>query len=178
MSIPIIPSELRTTLEQNIKAIHNWIPEDYKLQYLDLWPNDRLPIIVAIPTKYKVDYSPTYAILPDGQIISQYDKEGIKKILIQLYPSITSKDARFIAELFLKFALFSYPVGRLWEYSLDNKIDSKKQPRKESFPVMKTEKGAFILEFYTFNSDLNLLSDCRVKIQGSGYEMEAKVLNR
>jgi len=178
MVIPTLTPDLKKKLEKIIQLEDKWSPDEYNLELLADWPNDRLPIFVGIPTKRKVDYSPTYALLPDGSLISHHDKEGFKKILVQLSSSFGPNDAKFIAELTLRFVAFKYPVGRLWLNSLENKLPINKRPRPDSIPVLKQEKGAIIVEFYTYDYELLRLSDCRVKIKGSDYELDAKVLKK
>lgn len=173
-----ISHDVRKKLEKMILEEDKWSSDEYQLEFRTDWPHDRLPIIVGIPTKRKVDYSPTFALLSDGTIISHHNKQGMQKILSQISSSIGPNDAKFIAELTLLFAKFKYPVGRLWLNDLESKLPKNKRPRSNSSPLLKQEKGKIIVEFYTYDFELLRLSDCRVIITGSEYQLEAKILNK
>nr|MDO8110693.1 hypothetical protein [Candidatus Sigynarchaeota archaeon] len=174
--LPLRPDQLKLIVD-NIKAVDGWNEGDYELALRAEWDNQRLPIIVALPRHLKVDYSPTFALMPDGNIVTPHDETAFKKILAHVYTVIVPADAAAIAELAVMFGAFGQPVGRVYTNQIRDRVGEKLK-RKETGPVYKKKGSTHVIEFYTHNYDLLFFCDCIVEITGENVVCKAQLLKK
>ncbi|HME51898.1 MAG TPA: hypothetical protein VKM55_06755 [Candidatus Lokiarchaeia archaeon] len=176
--------ELPLTTEQvkhvknSIKQNDHWNEKDYKLEMLAEWDNQRLPIIVAIPTKLKIDYSPRFAILPDGNLITPRDDKAFETIMAAIFQEITPQDANTIAELAIMFSAFEKPVGKIYPNAIDPGRIGEKLKRKEPGAVFKKKGSTITIEFYTHDYELLYFYDCVIAMNNTDIKCSARQLKK
>ncbi len=154
----------KKAMQQEIQTRYGWIPDAYKLEFRADWDHAKIPIVVAIPTKLKVDFSPTFAILPDGTLLTPHDKGALECILRTAFAHLQPEDAKVIAELALKFGDFGDTVGHLWLNPVEGRVPANLLPRTDSHPTLHKDGSSYIVEFYSYNYELLILFDCTVEI--------------
>jgi hypothetical protein len=172
-----ITSEQKKNIEKEIKTRYNWHPGDYELDFLAEWDHSKIPIIVALPTKYKVDFSPRFAILQDETLCTPHDENALNRIIQVAFPKVDSSQTKAIIELCLLFGDFHAPIKRIWDQPIENRIPSKLLKRKDSNPTFKIDGSKSVIEFYSYDYELMKFYDCKIKISQKGIELVAKLLD-
>ena len=175
--LPLTPDQTKH-VKEFIKQNDHWNEKDYKLEMLAEWDNQRLPIVVAIPTKLKIDYSPRFAILPDGGFVTPRDDKAFERIMAAAFPDVTSQDANAIAELSIMFAAFGKPVGKVYPNAIDPGRIGEKLKRKQSGATCKTKGSTIIIEFYTHDYELLDFYDCTITIHGPAITCSARQMKK
>lgn len=175
--LPLKPDQVKH-IKELIKENEHWSDKDYKLEMRAEWDNDKLPIVVAIPTKLKTDYSPRFAILPDDSIVTPRDEKSFENLVTAAFPTISPQDANAIAELAVMFAAFGKSIGKLYPNPIDQSRIGEKLKRKDPGAVYKKKGSTTIIEFYTHDYELLNFYDCSIIINGSDIKCSAKQLKK
>jgi hypothetical protein len=172
-----IDKEKIGSIEAVIKARNGWNSDEYTLELRADWNHEKLPLIVAIPLKRKIDWSPKFFVLPDNSVVSPNDEKGLEKILTQVFSVITEQDAQMLAELSLAFGIYGRPVGVLFQGSVEGRLTPEKIPRKDALPVLVKSDDVVTIKFYSYDYELLYLYDCTFTITGSTYKGDVVKLN-
>jgi hypothetical protein len=162
-------------IRKMIQTKYSWKPDMYKLEWREEWDQSRVPLIVAIPTKLKVDFSPSYIIMKNGEVISMWETDGFQKVIKEYLIPFQSTDAVLIAELAVKFAIFGKPIGGLFNGSLEGRKTKKKIPRPQSIPQAFLKGDKMRLAFYTYDYELLKLYNCEIVLTINPSKFELKV---
>ncbi len=165
-------------MQHEIQARYGWTPDAYKLEFRADWDHAKIPIVVAIPTKLKVDFSPTFAILPDGTFLTPHDKGALECILRTTFVQLRAEDAKAVAELAIWFGDFGDTVGHLWLNPVEGRVPADQLPRMDPHPTLRKDGTTFIVEFYAYNYELLILSDCIVEITPVEVKLRSRRLQK
>jgi hypothetical protein len=169
----IISEEEREIIEKNIHEFYHWKLDEYKLEFIAEWDNERIPWIVAIPTKLRVDFSPKFIIMPDHSLITPRDPQAFEKIVATFYPKISKEDAKPLALLAIGFGRWDHSIGVLWTQNLEHYLP-KNHIRQITEPILEQKGNIIHISFYTFEPELMRVSDCLLKIQTNHCEFNVK----
>ncbi|MBN2440540.1 MAG: hypothetical protein JXJ04_04325 [Spirochaetales bacterium] len=162
-SLKLSPAQ-KNIMHRLIAEHDAWFGKEYVLEFLEEWDNARLPIVLAIPAKLLVDYSPCFAIMPDNRVLSAYEKDAFKTIIKEVFPDITEADAPLIAELSIMFGGFGAYVGVIYDGMVKGRSSSNRQLRSTSDIYYKKQGENHRIEFYSYDYELLLMYDCRISI--------------
>ncbi len=168
----------KKAMQQEIQARYGWTPDAYKLEFRAEWDHAKIPIVVAIPTKLKVDFSPTFAILPDGKLLTPHDEGALERILRTAFAQPQVEDANAIAEVALIFGDFGDAVGHLWLNPVEGRVPPGLLQRTDPHPTLHWDGSACIVEFYAYNYELLILSDCAVEIMPDKLKLRSRRLQK
>jgi len=165
-----------TTIREFILTKYRWKPNMYTLEWMEDWDQSKIPFIVAIPTQLKVDFSPSFIILKNGDIITMWETDGFQRVISEYLLPLQTSYAKILAELALKFGVFGKPIGVLFRSSFEGRKTQKKLPRTQSLPICTLKGDQMVLEFYTYDYELLRLYDCRIdlKVSGSAIQIQVK----
>ncbi len=152
-------------MQRRVKERLGWNPDDYELEFMAEWDNSRVPLVAGIPTKMKIDFSPIFAILPDGILLSVEQPKAFERIVTGLVTPVKATDAMMLAQLSVWFGRFNDVIGESWPRSVDGKIPKKQIQRSETEPVLRVNREGFELRFYAYDYELLRLSDCTVRMK-------------
>jgi hypothetical protein len=160
-----INPEFRSIIESHIEKTVNWEKNTYKLKPIDQWDHSKVPLIVAIPTVLKVDFSPMYVIMPDKGLISLWDENAFQRISAAYFPNPKDSDAKMLAFLAIHFGKWNQPIGRVIWTNVGDKVPKNKLRSKQE-PTLRKKGKVTILEFYVMEGERLRISDCKVEING------------
>jgi hypothetical protein len=152
-------------MQRRVKEHLGWDPDQYELEFMTDWDNSRVPLVAGIPTKMKIDFSPIFAILPDGTLLSTEQPNAFEMVASKLVTPMRTTDAMMLAELSVWFGRFNDVIGEVWPRSVEGKIPKRQVRRSETEPVLKTDRQGFELKFYAYDYELLRLSDCTVRMK-------------
>lgn len=149
-------------IREYVKKQVGWSPDGYELEFMSDWDNSRVPIVVGIPSKMKIDFSPIFAILPDGSLSAWDQPHAFEIIITKYFSQVGASDALALAKLSVWFGRFEIDIGELWARDVKGKIPEKHVQRPQFAPVLKINGDGFDLGFYAYDYELLRLSDCTV----------------
>jgi len=142
-------------------------PARYVLEPLAEWPQDRLRLIAANPTKDKTADAPLFAVLADDNVVMAGDPEGFQKVVAKAFPSPQPGDAALVAQLAVRFGAYGQPVG-VFVAKLPAAKASAKLPRADARPVMTRRDGTAVIDHYSYDFDRQRLFDCHLELGPAG----------
>jgi hypothetical protein len=173
---PPISAAQREFIVRSIAEHYHWDQADYELELLEDWDNERLPIVLAIPRE-RIPFSPKFALLPRSrELVADSAPDALERILAEVFRSIGPEDAPALAELALMFGRFSAPVGRLWTRALVGRLPGDRLPRQEAKPVYRKEGDAHVVEFYSYDGELQHFYDCSLRVEKGTVGLKATKL--
>ncbi len=172
--LSIIPQSQRQMIKRAIAQKPGWAEDTYELDLMAEWDNRRLPIVIALPQKMLVPFSPKFAMLPSGRMVASHDPDGLSRIIDEVYFKAEAKDATSLAKLALWFGRFDVPVGTLLEHRPANA--PAKLPRPDLEPKLAVAGAEKHVDFYAYNYDLRQMFDCRLRIAGKDVGITCKQL--
>jgi hypothetical protein len=164
-------------MKSKILELYGWNPDEYELTLRANWDHSKLPLIVALPNKRKVDWSPKFYVLPDKSIVYPGQVNGLNRILAAVFKKIEEKDAKMLAELSIAFGVYGKPVGTVFTGTVEGRIPDDKMPRKDTAPALVVAGNVFTVEFYSYDYELLVLYNCTFKITDSAFQGQAVKLN-
>jgi hypothetical protein len=168
----------RDEIHKYVKDRLEWGPDEYKMGLMDEWDNSRVPLVVGIPTKRKVDHSPMFVILPDGSLVGRTYPDAFERILAAYFTSLNDSDATALAQLALWFGRFENVVGALWTRDITGKIPKSQIKRSQTEPALRITKKGFVISFYAYDYELLRLSDCTVTMESGGARFSSVKFSR
>lgn len=153
-------SAQKKSIHSFIQTKYKWKSDMYKLEWMAEWDQSKIPFMVAIPTKLKVDFSPSFILMKNDSILTMWEPDGFQKVIKEYLLPLQTTDATMIAELAVKFAIFGKPIGVLFHGSLEGHKTKKKIPRPQSAPLAILKGEKMHIEFYTYDYELLKLYNC------------------
>ncbi len=164
---PAAPSTaIRDQIEQRLRNAQ-LDPARFVLEPLADWPQDRLRLVAANPTKDKTAYAPLFAVLPGDTVVMAGDRDGFRTLVAKAFPAPQPVDAALVAELAVRFGAYGRPVG-VFVSNLPAAQADRKLPRADAQPVMTRHGHVITIDHYAYDFDRQHLFDCHLVLGPSG----------
>ena len=169
--------QYRTPVAASLLNTPGWKQSDYSLKPVANWSSEKVQLIAATHKEGRNGPFPFFAILSEGTIVSNYDKDAFQTIVSKAFPAITAADAPWIARLGVLFGAFAPTVVGEFSDQVPNQ-SGVTAPRKSADVSYEASGVVHTLLFYANDFELNIPYDCKIQIANGVIQSTATRLTK
>ncbi len=179
MSVPLpqaLTPALREAASRLVTSQARWPAGSFEIALADGWRRGNPTLLMAHPVNRP--YSIPIAVMPNGDLVTPFDRKGFERIVRECYPRPLPGEARDLVRLAVAFGNFGARIGQLCDDIPGSVRGSVRLPRDSAEVSVKTTSSGSTqltqLRFYTMDHELGHLYDCEVRIDPQGVRLSAR----